>query len=387
MEPSRSKERDRMFGLRLPVGMKTLVGMVGLLVLLGCSSGLTESEVVSLIEKHDGGAQGQGPQGEKGDAGPQGPQGEKGDAGPQGPRGERGDAGPSGPQGEKGNAGQQGVRGNTGPQGSQGPPGSAGPQGSQGPPGPQGERGDAGPQGPQGERGDAGPQGPQGERGDAGPPGPQGEKGDAGPQGPQGERGDAGPPGPPGLPGGDGTPPDPTAWTPKFSEDSRIEWDPYSGADSYHVRAWRWFGWSKAEPSHNITFHQVGDEVNCGQRYKYLVEARAQETTLRQAVVDFTTFPCGGGVEEVKGTGRLVKSIELTSGTYDVLLTWNLDGGRIQVQVDRVVQSAVNSFAYSTAAESGSNVPIELLRTESSSYRVDVEAESGTTWKLVFDKR
>ena len=363
--------------------MKSFVGMVGLLVLLGCSSGLTESDVVGLIEEHAG------PQGEKGDAGPPGPQGERGNTGPPGLQGEKGDPGPPGPQGERGDTGPPGLKGNTGPQGVRGnvgPPGPQGERGNAGPPGPQGEVGGAGPQGPQGEKGDAGPQGPQGDKGDAGPqgdvgpPGPQGEKGDVGPPGPAGPEGPAGPPGLPGLPS---VQEEPAAWTPVFARGSRIEWPPYEGADSYYVSAWRWFGWSIPERSHNTSFHQVGDEVNCGQGYTYRVEARSQGTALHQAEVAFVALPCGGGAQNIEGEGRRVEGIELTSGTYDVLLSWERNDGEIEVYIGIGGPGPI----YTTSDEEGTNVPVELIRTADGDYRVEVTAGASVKWQLSFDKR
>ena len=105
-----------------------------------CSSGLSESEVIALIQEHVT----PGPAGEKGPTGPQGPQGPKGDSGAQGPAGERGSQGTQGPAGLQG---EQGIQGEPGRQGPPGPPGPAGPKGEQGERGPKGEQGERGPEG------------------------------------------------------------------------------------------------------------------------------------------------------------------------------------------------------------------------------------------------
>ena len=140
--------------------VKLIAGLVIIFTGLcfACSTGLSESEVVQLIQQHSTpGPQGEpGPKGEKGDTGELGPQGEKGDTGELGPKGEKGDIGEQGPQGERGEKGEQGE------------------------PGPQGEKGDTGEQGPQGDTGEQGLQGDTGERGEAGPQGPRGDKGDPG---------------------------------------------------------------------------------------------------------------------------------------------------------------------------------------------------------------
>ncbi len=142
-----------------------------IIFVVACSSGLTESQVIELIQTHST----PGPAGEQGPPGPQGPQGDVGDTGMQGPQGE------VGPKGAKGDPGPQGARGGAGPQGDTGPQGKTGPKGAKGDTGPQGPRGDAGPPG------DTGPQGE---------PGPKGAKGDRGPQGPQGDIGPRGEEGP-----------------------------------------------------------------------------------------------------------------------------------------------------------------------------------------------
>ena len=147
--------------------VKLIAGLVIIFTGLcfACSTGLSESEVVQLIQDHST----PGPQGEPG------PRGEKGDTGEPGPQGEKGDTGEPGPQGEKGNTGEPG------------PQGERGEKGEQGEPGPQGEKGDMGEQGPQGEKGDTGEQGIHGEKGERGEPGPQGPKGDKGDPGEPGK--------------------------------------------------------------------------------------------------------------------------------------------------------------------------------------------------------
>lgn len=103
------------------------------ILLLGCSQGLSEQEVIDLIEERMEVVSGPpGPRGPHGQTGPVGPPGERGPAGPQG------DVGPAGPQGETGPAGPPGERGLGGVQGV---PGPAGPQGEIGPAGPQGAAG------------------------------------------------------------------------------------------------------------------------------------------------------------------------------------------------------------------------------------------------------
>ena len=120
---------------------------------LSCANGLTESEVISLIQEHSV-------------PGPQGP------AGPQGPGGIQGPPGSAGPQGSPGPRGPQGEVGPQGPVGIPGPAGIAGPPGPQGATGPQGE---VGPQGPKGEIGPPGIAGRPGPKGETGSPGPQGD--------------------------------------------------------------------------------------------------------------------------------------------------------------------------------------------------------------------
>ena len=115
--------------------VKVLLVSLLLIVVFGCASeGLTEAEVVSIVQANVQ----PGPQGEPG---PAGPQGEQGIPGPQGPVGEQG------PKGDKGDTGEQGHQGIAGERGSAGPQGEPGPKGEQGVPGPQGERGSQGEQG------------------------------------------------------------------------------------------------------------------------------------------------------------------------------------------------------------------------------------------------
>ena len=129
--------------------LRVLVLLLGLVLLggLACTTGLTESEVIAIVQEH----------GKAGPAGAQGPQGDAGPAGPQGPKGDAGPTGPTGPAGPHGDAGPTGSTGAAGPQG------------------PKGDTGPAGPQGPQGDTGPTGPAGPQGDTGPAGPPGLGGE--------------------------------------------------------------------------------------------------------------------------------------------------------------------------------------------------------------------
>ena len=102
-----------------------VVGILATIVLglgFACSPGLSESEVIELIQQNS-------------TPGPQGP------AGPQGERGERGEPGPQGPMGPRG---ARGEKGEPGPQGPMGPRGERGEKGEQGDPGPKGDRGDPG---------------------------------------------------------------------------------------------------------------------------------------------------------------------------------------------------------------------------------------------------
>ena len=110
------------------------------LVMVSCSPGLTEEEVVQIVTDH----MRESPQGVTG------PQGEAGPPGQAGLQGEPGPPGQPGPQGEAGPPGQAGLQGEPGPPGQPGPQGEAGPPGQ---PGPQGERGFRGQPGPQGEPG------------------------------------------------------------------------------------------------------------------------------------------------------------------------------------------------------------------------------------------
>ena len=96
-----------------------------LLIVLGCSAGLSEDEVRQMIQESaitgPQGAPGPaGPQGAKGDRGEPGPQGAPGEQGPQGPRGEPGAQGAQGPIGETGATGPQRETGETGPAGAPG---------------------------------------------------------------------------------------------------------------------------------------------------------------------------------------------------------------------------------------------------------------------------
>ena len=106
------------------------IGLFG----VGCSAGLSESEVITLIQEHSVA----GPQG------PVGPAGPAGVPGPQGPQGAAGEVGPPGTAGERGHQGNAGPPGPAGSQGPKGDPGERGPQGSQGPKGDIGEQGPAG---------------------------------------------------------------------------------------------------------------------------------------------------------------------------------------------------------------------------------------------------
>lgn len=109
---------------RLIVTLVLVIGLVG----VGCSSGLSESEVLSLIQEHSvpGPA---GPQGVQGDVGLEGPQGEQGSQGIPGEQGDQGPVGAPGPQGALGSSGERGI---PGPKGDQGPKGDTGPLGPPG---------------------------------------------------------------------------------------------------------------------------------------------------------------------------------------------------------------------------------------------------------------
>ena len=71
---------------------------------VACSTGLSESEVITLIQEHT-------VPGPPGPIGHMGPQGEQGPSGPQGPRGDQGEVGPQGPPGPKGDPGEEGPVG------------------------------------------------------------------------------------------------------------------------------------------------------------------------------------------------------------------------------------------------------------------------------------
>ena len=116
--------------------MRVAIVVAGLTVvaLAACSTGLTEAEVVRIIER-------QSLSSEQGEAGPQGPVGARGEAGPKGERGPQGAPGVDGKDGEAGPQGPVGARGEAGPKAERGP---------QGAPGVDGKNGEAGPQGPVG---------------------------------------------------------------------------------------------------------------------------------------------------------------------------------------------------------------------------------------------
>ena len=109
--------------------MKTVLVLVVIgLFGVACSGGLTEPDVVSLIQEHsvEGLVGPQGPAGVQGTQGVQGPQGVQGERGVVGPKGVQGDTGHQGEQGKQGSRGSQGVSGQRGPKGEQGrvgPPG------------------------------------------------------------------------------------------------------------------------------------------------------------------------------------------------------------------------------------------------------------------------
>ena len=83
---------------------------------LACSSGLSETEVIEIIQERSAELRG-----------------------PAGPQGEPGKMGPPGERGEPGIPGDAGERGRPGETGKTGPPGERGPQGERGPEGKQGE--------------------------------------------------------------------------------------------------------------------------------------------------------------------------------------------------------------------------------------------------------
>ena len=119
--------------------MKLASGMAGLalLALTACSAGLTEADVVRIIDLQAT-APDQGERGPQGEPGPEGPQGAPGPAGAPGADGKDGEPGPQGPQGEQGPRGAPGAAGKDGELGPQGQQGKRGPQGEPGPPGPVG---------------------------------------------------------------------------------------------------------------------------------------------------------------------------------------------------------------------------------------------------------
>ena len=90
---------------------------------LACTGGLTEDEVVAIVQQH-------AVPGPAGQADPPGPHGPEGPPGVAGPRGLQGQSGPAGPQGPAGRQGQAGVGGLPGPEGPTGPEGPPGPMGS-----------------------------------------------------------------------------------------------------------------------------------------------------------------------------------------------------------------------------------------------------------------
>ena len=87
----------------LIVALVLIVGLFG----VACSSGLSESEAITLIEEQSI----PGPPGPVGLMGPQGAQGPAGVAGPPGLKGEPGERGIEGQQGPKGDTGAQGPPG------------------------------------------------------------------------------------------------------------------------------------------------------------------------------------------------------------------------------------------------------------------------------------
>ena len=90
--------------------------VTAMFMVLACTSGLTESEVVALIQKHST----PGPQGEQGPPGQQGEKGDTGEPGPRGLQGEQGIRGEQGIQGERGETGEPGPRGLKGEKGDRG---------------------------------------------------------------------------------------------------------------------------------------------------------------------------------------------------------------------------------------------------------------------------
>ena len=119
----------------------------------GADTGLTDEQLLELIEENciiPGETGSEGEQGEPGAAGATGSQGPAGATGPQGEQGTCGPIGPAGPRGEDGRAGAQGEPGAQGIQGIQGVQGPRGSTGATGPAGPKGDTGDTGPAGPPG---------------------------------------------------------------------------------------------------------------------------------------------------------------------------------------------------------------------------------------------
>ena len=81
--------------------------VVVVMVVLGCSSGLTNAEIDSIVKAEVASAIAElkeGPPGPKGEAGSIGPRGNQGKTGPKGDPGEIGSTGPSGPAGPAGAA-------------------------------------------------------------------------------------------------------------------------------------------------------------------------------------------------------------------------------------------------------------------------------------------
>lgn len=151
----------------MKVRLSVTILILGILIVgLACSSGLTETEVIQIIQEQS--AELRGPAGPQGEQGIQGERGEQGIPGEQGVPGERGESvqGEPGPQGIPGDKGERGDRGDIGPPGERGPQGDAG------------ERGERGQRGERGERGMQGEKGEPGEPGEPGIPGPKGDKGE-----------------------------------------------------------------------------------------------------------------------------------------------------------------------------------------------------------------
>ena len=137
--------------VKLAIGILTISVLV---IGLACSSGLSESDVVQIIQERSAELRG-----------PAGPQGEQGIPGIQGIQGERGEKGVPGESIQ----GEQGIPGDKGERGDRGDIGLPGERGEKGETGARGERGE---QGEKGEQGEPGPQGPKGDKGDPGSPAP-----------------------------------------------------------------------------------------------------------------------------------------------------------------------------------------------------------------------